>query len=420
MIISMIRKNFFWLVLISLLVLTSCGQGRNDPFVTNYFTGSEGLEIQFIGESPPNELYENSEFPVALFVSNDGAFSLEDMYKGVISYTYDPFYLTLKPGFAQEGDREIHLPGKSYLYPEGGFDTAILPTFKVNPILGQRENPETDLFVNVCYPYKTILTDEICIDTSSVLQDQREKVCRSEIKSYSNQGAPVAITEIRPEFQISGINIKPIFLIKIRNVGAGSVMAPVSESDIPRACEVQKEAEQKRNWNKVNIVASLSGEPLTCTPETIQLFDERGVTRCQLESGGFATSLTYFTNLMVELDYVYSSSISKTISIVRSEFRNLSLLSSETCKFWQTEFGEGNCVDNCELCSINPNHPICLGGYIDSSWSCSCSESDCVEQPEDEEDGAPSVTVRKGDCLHGPGYCNPEPASQRFCCSKQQ
>ena len=42
------------------------------------------------------------------------------------------------------------------------------------------------------------------------------------------------------------------------------------------------------------------------------------------------------------------------------------------------------------------------------------------EEDENEEDGTPSVTVRKGDCLHGPGYCNPEPDSRRFCCSKQQ
>ncbi|MBC8500481.1 MAG: hypothetical protein H8D38_01835 [DPANN group archaeon] len=412
----MMRKIFFSVLVLFLIVLTSCGPKQN-PYIVDYYTGTKGLELEFLGDSPPDEIYENTEFPLAVFVSNEGAFSLNGSpYKGLISYSYDSFYLSPILGTAQEEVLDIMLEGKSYTYPEGDFETFILPGFRANSIVGQRENPLTDLFVTACYPYRTKLTDEICIDTSAITRDIREKVCTSEIKGYNGQGAPVAITEVKPEMQTFGNRIRPVFLITIQNRGSGSVLSPVDKSEIERACEVQTDSSRKKNWNKVLVRAQLSGEELTCVPDEITLREQKGFARCYLSSEGYGSSLNYLATLIVELDYVYLSSVSKTVSIVRSNIPDLEPLSSGNCDYWQTEI-KGVCKNNCELCSEGARFAFCSSIYANTNWTCGCGVEDCVTTLANKKlkKLTDQIEFKASDCIFTYNLCEPE----KFCCAKQ-
>lgn len=406
------KRQLQLLLLLFLLLVTACAPS-NDMRRIDIYTGTRGVELEFVGESPPDELYEGSEFPLAIFVSNDGTFTLDGaQYTGELSYSYDSFYLE-EIVSDNPPDKNIILEGKSYFYPEGDFNLFSLPRFKAKPIEGQRENPKTDIFVSACYPYQTKLTDEICIDAASLYQDVRAQPCRSEDKTYNSQGAPVAITRVKAEMHSSSGLAKPSFIIEFSNRGSGSVLAPVEESDLTNACELQKEPEYKKNWNKVKISAKVSNTDLSCVPEEVNLRDNKGVTRCYLETSGFGGSVNYMTSLIVTLDYVYLTSISKTISITRA---SMALdISSSNCEQWELEINDV-CVAKCDLCNENSHFGFCYTMFDVGSFGCDCTQSDCETIIQNKKGpDANNITVKNSNCLFGSGWCE----SPNFCCRKQ-
>ncbi|MBU0471469.1 MAG: hypothetical protein KKF65_02510 [Nanoarchaeota archaeon] len=398
-----------------MLVLNSCTQTYN-PETVNIFVGVKGVELEFVGDSPPREVYENTDFPLAVFVSNEGAFSLNgSTYKGILSYSYDSFYLSTIDGTSSQDDLNIALEGKSYFNSKGDFETKILPMFRAKQITGQREQPTTELFVSVCYPYKTFLSDELCIDTSHLTQDTRARVCDAEDKFYTGQGAPVVVTNVELEMQVSAYATRPSLLIKIENKGSGMVLAPVADSELNKACEVQKDSDKKQNWNKVKVSAILSGEKLTCTPEVVNLRNEKGFSRCYLASGGFGGSLNYYANMIIELDYVYSTSISKKIDVIRSGLPVPQLIQGSDCEYWESEYN-GQCVNNCDLCAKGAGFSFC-GSITGNDWGCNCNMEECITQISAYKitQLAQPLGLKSGNCIFGPGLCQ----SGKYCCIKQ-
>ncbi|NQU98340.1 hypothetical protein HQ533_02645 [Candidatus Woesearchaeota archaeon] len=412
-----IKKTHFFLALL-LLILTSCSSGTYNPERINVYVGTKGVEIEFIGDSPPREVYENTDFPLAVFISNKGTFSLDgETYKGLLSYTYDPFYFRPTEGTSSSDELEFALEGKSYLAPDGFFETKILPIFRVKPIEGQRESPRTELFVSVCYPYRTKLTDEVCIDTSHLTQDARERVCETQDKLYTGQGAPVAVTNVEVEMQATRQVMQPSLLIKIENKGSGMVLAPVTELELPKACELQKDTDKKGNWNQVKVTAHLSNSKLSCFPETVNLRDEKGFTRCTLPANTefYGGSLNYHATMVIDLDYVYLTSISKEIEIIRSGLPPLEPLPGSSCKYWETDFN-GECVSNCDLCARGVGFSFC-GTIADAGWGCDCNAEECVTQVTAStiSNLLEPLNLKSGNCIFGPGLCE----LGKFCCVKQ-
>lgn len=408
----MIKKMY--LVLALFVLLTACNRTFM-PQETNYYTGTKGVELEFVGYSPPNNVYEQTTFPLAIFVSNEGAFSLNGSpFKGLITYSYDPFYLAEINGTAESEFETIIINGKSDGFPQGDLQTKLLPMFTVKPVLGQRESPTTELFVSACYPYKTKLVDEVCIDTSSLTNDMRSNVCKAENKAYSGQGAPVAITEVHVQMNHMLNKIRPSLLIKIKNAGSGTVLAPVSGSEQASACDVQKD--RRGDWNTVKIKALLSNEQLTCVPEVVHLRQGEGSARCFMESGGFGAALNYYAIMIVELDYVYLTSVSKEITIQRTELPDIEYLSSNNCAYWETEI-DGVCKNNCEICSEGSSLSFCNSQIVDQNWSCDCGPIECTTIIGSRKLGGivDGIEVKNGNCIFGQSFCAPG----KYCCIKQ-
>ena len=391
-------KKTFLISIFALLLLSACSQGPGYQDI-DYHKGTKGIELEFIDNSPPSVVYEGSQFPAAFLISNQGAFSFnESKHTAVMELNYDPFYFETIQGTGSPAWPYLILEGKSSQYPEGEAMEMFAPTFNTKPVKGQRESPSTSIFASVCYPYKTELVDEICIDTDAASQDQRDKVCELKDKTYSQgQGAPVAVTKLDIEMQRFGNFMRPSFLVRIKNSGSGTILAPVEEDRISVACEVQ--GDRREDWNKVKINAFLSGEELVCTPEIIRLSGEEGFSRCHLEQGGYGAYLNYYAPLEVELDYVYRSSISKVVEIERAGSAMLDPVEGEGCEDWQTKIG-GVCTDNCELCASG--RMDCGQIFESANWSCmsrSVIGSDFFEH---------------GDCIQDMDFC----ARDEICCSK--
>ena len=76
-------------------ILSSCSGGSPRIKDVNYFQGIQGVEIEFLDESPPSELYEDTPFNINVILENRGAFDLAEDKYAFLSLSFDPFYIGL-------------------------------------------------------------------------------------------------------------------------------------------------------------------------------------------------------------------------------------------------------------------------------------------------------------------------------------
>ncbi|KYK24594.1 hypothetical protein AYK26_03390 [Euryarchaeota archaeon SM23-78] len=395
--------------------LTGCPprNGRDD---LDFFKGREGFELEFLEQAPPDEIFEESTFGINLFVENSGAFDVIDYNYAILSIGFDPFYIdasefqsttALDVRDSSLVLKGIQLPGKSIYYPRGLDAILSFPGFKTKKIMGQREQPDTQIYCSLCYPYKTQFSQLVCVDFNVFGQNLRDQVCYQEDLALSDQGAPVAITHIEVENQpISGGNaVRPVFTIQVRNVGSGNVLSPIyNAAELERVCSFQNL--NREDFNTVSVRAVLSAtKELECNPNPIQLFREEGLTRCQVRDQDLALGYqNYQTPLSINLSYTYRTSVSKDVSIKRLDVYGGPPGPAPECLPSEVMVG-GRCISRCYACGENPTsdcQPSNSKYHINfqSGFACQCTFSTCDK------------LYPKGLCVPFSGYC----PGTSYCC----
>ncbi len=302
-----------------LLFILACGSGSSgDKPISdvNFRSGTDALEFGFVDDLPPDIVFEENGIIASLELFNEGASDIKD---GRILLTYEKNYIIFD-GWARPGlefiqgsgaDGKFSLYGKSVHDVEGesGILSANLRSKKLDT---QTETHTTSIAVTTCYPYSTVFSGSVCVDTDVYSTREVEKVCTVSDIGGGTQGAPLAISSVEVMMLPHAAQdmIKPQFVISLRNAGAGAVISPDKIDDV---CSQQ--AIKFEELNKAKISASLSEIPLKCDPAEVSLRDNQARTRCYLEEGISKSKGTYFAPLVVELDYGYTESISKEIEI---------------------------------------------------------------------------------------------------------
>lgn len=398
-------------MLVFLVFFSACSGLNPRPYETDFHTGTNGIVLEFLPNSPPDEVIEGSILPIFLSVSNIGAFSLNSSTPGVFSLSFTEAFLKKVPNSAPSDWNVLpsdgYFFGKSMFYPEGEIKYQLLPSLFADKLPGQITNPSVIISTSLCYPYRTILSDEFCIDTTPMTGDVRRTICKLEDKTYpQGQGGPVSVSSIKFEMQQYGLHMRPVLFIEIQNVGGGRVLAP---SDFSMAC--QDQSSLSKRWNHVIVRAQLSGEELICVNGGL-LDLNNGIIRCYMESGGFGAHLNYYANLQISIDYVYRSSISKEFEIYRIDAPDLSPL-DDGCEYWEVRVGN-TCMSRCEACasgglSCGMAFPEVKG----TSWACTAGTG---------LDGGGILNTHtfepffysNSNCIQDPGFC----AEGEICCAR--
>src|SRR4030043_751652 len=402
--------SLFLLVIIAFF-LSSCDftPTTKEP---NYFQGIKGLEISFLDNSPPKEVYEESTFPVNINVENRGAFDVIDDYYGILSLSFDPFYVELfdvsTGGNLQVGKsslilKGIQLYGKSKYHPTGRETFLSFPNFKAKPITGQREQPTTQLSATLCYPYKTTPSRMICVDMNIYGENLRTQSCYEQDLALTDQGAPVAITKVEVENQPAGRDlIRPVFTVHVQNMGSGSVLTPYDNpTDLERVCTFQDL--YREDFNTINVEALLSHSTrLECSPNPIKLFDNQGTTRCQVSDENLLLGYqNYETPLTVQLSYVYLTSISRKFDVKRLNIYGDIINPEDELLPYEIQPG----VIRCDYCAEHAGAGVCQPQsskpiYFQKGFSCQCSFETC------------SKLYPDGLCVPFPNFC----PGASYCC----
>jgi hypothetical protein len=372
-------------LLILSCLLAAC---TGSPFTTqrnvvqDYNTGTDGLILDFVEQAPPVTISEGGEFDVQVEVTNAGSFDLTDEYAAQVRLR-DPDSAKLEsktqsaslPG-SYVGNSAIQLEGKNIAYPNGESRIFALERFSAKGITGNFQTNKVNLNVELCYPYQTSFSDNVCVDTNADGNDLRRQSCQAQDQTYSGgQGAPLAVTAIESIMAPSGAYIEPQFVIHVAHEGEGrieffqeeqaSFLGVFQGSSAATACG----APQPDAINKFYLEARLGGQELECSisedDEGIYfLRDGKARVTCRYaDSEILASTASYSSILEVDLFYQYREDFSSETTVVRSglfDFGNgrESATNPDDCYPWEqytSVDGESRCVTSCRYYADQPN-----------------------------------------------------------------
>ena len=309
------RKAIVVLVL-SLFLLAACQQTRDERVQINYRSGSQGLVLRFLPNLPPMRLYDDQEFNVVVEVLNAGASPAGKAGDRVYLSGFDPTILT---GVSTFGADIPPSEGKTLYNMQG---TQSYVDFKGIPQRLRAKKIDRypfTLLATSCYNYKTIASENVCVDADPFAPTAKEKVCSSQPITFGTQGAPIAVTKVDVEPSPG----RTRFTIYVSNVGAGAVFRPglnylqkcspydakglgFGEVDMVRVNDIQVSG--------LSILAS-------CRPldegNLLRLYNGRGQIVCELRSP--RTNPAYFTPIVVDVEYGYRTTIATPVELITSE-----------------------------------------------------------------------------------------------------
>jgi len=299
---------FIIFILLFSLGCTKTGKISKIGVEDEYHTGTEGIEMEFMTNAPPDKIYDGDNLEVVVELNNKGAYPDTDSFVGKLEISgFD----TSAINGQWDGGNVIapELRGKTQYNPEGNYETMTYKDTDGVNVPFDYDKYETDIMITSCYKYKTIASPTVCIDPDPYKLVQEEKVCEIEDQSLKSQGAPVSVNKVEEEVSSDKI----YFRIFVKNVGGGAVILNDKYNDCPFDLEHQ-------DLDKVIVTAKLSHDASpSCTPQgtvndPLRLVNGEGVIFCSFSKP--STDSAYLAPLQIELSYVYSDSISKGIEIV--------------------------------------------------------------------------------------------------------
>lgn len=301
------------IILIALLVLVlGCQQGEDRIYERDIYKGSEGVTMEFARDSPPDQVLQKQKFPVGFIIENKGASDVNESYISLI--VEDEFIDVLEWNDINTQTTKfgtVSLRGKDQANPEGEKKIAAIQ-MKSKELKDMVETQTSIISINLCYKYNTFFSESTCIDSNIFDDTDRMKSCEIETMTSSGTGAPVAITEVKPQMLThDSSTITPEYKITIENVADGQV---INSGKTERACT--SESFSHKDFNDVEIsVAQLSGYDMECEPNPVKLRDGKATSFCRLPGGVSVDAGNYKTTINFQLRYGYTTNIADSFEI---------------------------------------------------------------------------------------------------------
>jgi len=203
------------LVLCVLLLMGCGGSGGNADGKQNFKQGFGELVVGFLQNAPPQSIYPGSDFKIILELDNQAAYDLTNGKVSIIGLNNK--YFEVKP----ETQYFDTLIGRSLLSPVG--EKKFLEFAGTSGQLFENANSyRGNYFLKVNYDSIMEFSDTLCINPR--LYEVYDSGCKmSDQKSYSGQGAPLAVTDMQVITYPIGTGAKLEFRFKVSNRGQGEL-----------------------------------------------------------------------------------------------------------------------------------------------------------------------------------------------------
>ena len=290
------------LILSSLVFLSGCAS-YSTPYLFNPYVGTKALQVSFLNNAPPPEVYSGSDYVVGFELDNSGAEDVRHAY--MVLGTDDFNGASINQTFLS-----FDLNGKKTTHGFWGERKFKIIRAKA-PKLETKKESTTIITYMVCYPYLTKAQVPVCVDTNPL--SPTSKGCNPTPVSLNSQGAPIAVTYVEPStIPIDNTHVQLRFRIKIENKGQGLA---VDRAKYNALC-LNKPIDGK-DLNSVAVTAQLAGYELDCTPGEVKLVSSETGNTGQFicVSRPMPVKDAYKTLLTVNLYYGYVLSGNKEVYV---------------------------------------------------------------------------------------------------------
>ena len=302
-------------ILLVSIFLSSCGNqiagGEKAVDTTTALkqvqTGTQGLQMKFLSNYPPANLYDTTEFFAVAEVWNKGNYDFKpgDCFVSLTGYDKNILRGIYNRQSCVSGS---NLQGKKLHNLKGSFNQIEFKSSTIALPPGVNEyNPTLNLVS--CYEYKTLATPMVCVENSLYQVTSKQKSCMvRDITGAGGNGGPVGVKYV--DVEMAGN--KAIFSIDIQNYGTGRIVSPLTSlSNCPDTLKYS-------DFDKVGYAVSLSGGSLiSCKPSDgyVRLNNNQGKILCSFNIGN---TQSYQTPLTIKLDYNYMDSLRKSVRIIKT------------------------------------------------------------------------------------------------------
>jgi len=299
----------------ALMLISGCAtttSTRDQGFVAEFRTGTQGLYLTFEQNMPPIKMYDDQPLEVVVRMENRGAYTLGGAGDKLYLSGFDPTILT---GISTFGEQIPELEGKTQ-YNEGMLDVVSF-TSTIRDLRGKGiDKYPTRLVATACYGYETVASANVCIDPDPFSLSVRQKPCTPvNVGLGSGQGAPISVSNV----ELEASRGRTRFRITINNVGGGDVFKPGAEY----LTKCSPYAATGLSYNEYDYVrlndVSVAGQSITssCKPSSdIRLISGKATIYCELNN--IPSGTAFATPIAVRLNYGYRNWISRDLTILAS------------------------------------------------------------------------------------------------------
>lgn len=311
------KKQLIIGIIILTIILSGCNSSSNKNTIktVDLYKGTDGLDFEFLKDSPPNEIYSNQSFQIITLIKNKGPYAIDNA-RIILSYDNTDFY------FKGSKDYTFSLNGKDVYNTR---NDEKIKSFYVQaiPLLPNSEFLQSTILATACYGYQNKLTTDICIDIDPYNLMPVEKPCKITDQSFSGQGGPVGVSKIEQKTIVSDKGVRPQFLIYIKNFGQGQVISKDKIQDLCGSQKISKEDLNGITLKDLSFSQYKYPEDIECEPQNLKIFEKEEFFVCTLkdEKEILKEESSYKTSLNIEFDYGYTITKSKDITIKKMKIR---------------------------------------------------------------------------------------------------
>ena len=216
-----------------LLTIMSCTTRPTElDLYREFHQGKQGLTTTLVGV--PLELLEQTPFTFSVKIDNLGAYGAD----GLTVLSMEEDYLCLYDSATQrcvpedykerQKVRSFVLNGRSRYSPRGESAMVEYP-LKTKNIDALSEQHTSHITATTCYAYTTEFIGEACLDPWKYTLKKSKPVCDMKTIKATDQGAPIAITNVAVDLMPDGGVVKPLFTFTVENKGKGITIYPATK-----------------------------------------------------------------------------------------------------------------------------------------------------------------------------------------------
>ena len=303
-------KSYPIAILIMLMAIAGCVDSGNGPVNEQELRkGTGGVEISFTDNAPPDSVLEETPFKIGALLFNRGA-SQADVH---LTLSVEEDYIDIS-----ENKKVVSVTGKTLSSPEKKKKKLYFDATS-KQIGAQKNKHPTTIILTACYVYKTIFSNQICINPHQYSPSE-EDVCTESYEKFNSQGGPVAVTKIETRMENKDNKVQPVIIIHVEHKGKGTLL---KGSSAEKACT--QDAMERQDINVVQLSGFYLGNKeykagqgdILCDSQ-VKLIDGKGKFTCRVKDTIDTNSPAYHAQARAILQYGYSKSTSKNVDVERN------------------------------------------------------------------------------------------------------